>query len=1207
MSTTNLRAAAFLAEQARLDFRRGGASKVQCLPPNRACGNRCIPPNWDCRLRGEGNDPHLRAAGTGIDPVAGFANLQRGLTNIGRGIAKLNFSDVESGRRSLARGTAKLHPGDLKKKEEAKKAVYNYGMWVLTPVVIGIGAALTHKGLKSFKIYRNGVGADIDNTFREVTDKIARNTPFGIGEGIRAREAAGRRGLASMRSTELAQRETLGRRTETSTTFLQRTSARRNPKAGDGSAAINKALEAAKTNTTSVDEWYNRSLSAFWGVKRSGDLQKIAGDIGDGSLYSIDSTNTLLARSLGLRGTNGRPLELPGTDLTGESRQVRALIRSRIAAERENIAVGMRQASLNPKDAGEVQEYLRRNASEWQTGDVDVDNDLSKTIVNTMTGNDDARMADEFYRNTVKQFDTYYKDINDLVTNTPGLTTLNSRQRQLYQDAVRGHAKYLTGTMDFDMPIEGSGSIALLKKVYYRRRVVGKTARYATVTLTDTELATVAQELGINIKNRPPFSLERAINEHFEEKSRSMWDSPRARVKPKIVVRRYQAPATEAQQKLTQKEINTPEVGATSPTPETTEPKPNRRYKANINQITNRLIRAGYTPEEARIKAAEYIAEREARQATRGDSDDWTTRDEAHFQTWIHLDKRCGKSGIPDNLKCNKQTTPSSSSTNPFTGKKSQAPTEAGNNQESVFNPENAKKAGIGASVVATAALLATIGIKTGQVTQYRKNVSRSAVEAEKLSLELERTMKEQAASRLKKKVEDVTGFEASTYNFKDKGHDRGFSGMDSEPAWFGQTKNSRGAVVMLSYADDNKFTTRGQGSYKMVENGAFKQIWGDRDILPYANNISQPKGQDLDDVQFKNREQFLDKVGSIGGKKVRDVTKGVLSTADRIKQFDYLRQNVNERGFNPDALRAAAFVAAQRRLTGKPVDIMSYSNGGNVATEALAILQEMGYRDVKVVNVAGPTFGIFNHSRDNMRTWVSPGDEFFKYSNGAAFTGGNTQVLNNPNIPHGLSEKIDPNNKEFGANARENYKAGNSYMLDKQLQREAYTYLTVDKQRSRELLNEVAWRASENKGFEGDLKNLFGDESEAKATEFSKLLNSTNSSDEARDKIRDEIENRMLDVWYGGYNPTAVKNAQKDLRKEVIAQATPKAAPSRTTPRVRPQTPTSFSQRIQRLMEQNPGMSEEAARKEIQRRMRGRRSDAYTKAFELARQVPPA
>ncbi len=234
--------------------------------------------------------------------------------------------------------------------------------------------------------------------------------------------------------------------------------------------------------------------------------------------------------------------------------------------------------------------------------------------------------------------------------------------------------------------------------------------------------------------------------------------------------------------------------------------------------------------------------------------------------------------------------------------------------------------------------------------------------------------MRQQAASRTKKPVNEVTGYEASVYNFKDKGFDRGFSGSDGSPAYFGQTPNSRGAVVMLSYADDNKFTTRGQGSYKMATNGAFQEIWGEHDILPFANNISQPTRRAPDDITVSNRERLIDRAGPLKG-----AAKGALFTQEAVKNFDYLRENVNKRGFNPDAVRAAAFVAAQRRLTGKPVHLMSYSNGGNVATETLAILKEMGYRDVKVVNVAGPTFGMFSHGRDNMRTWVSQGDDFWK------------------------------------------------------------------------------------------------------------------------------------------------------------------------------------------------------------------------------------
>jgi hypothetical protein len=288
----------------------------------------------------------------------------------------------------------------------------------------------------------------------------------------------------------------------------------------------------------------------------------------------------------------------------------------------------------------------------------------------------------------------------------------------------------------------------------------------------------------------------------------------------------------------------------------------------------------------------------------------------------------------------------------------------------------------------------------------------------------------------------------------------------------------------------------------------------------------------------------------------------------------------------------------AQRRLTGKPVDIMSYSNGGNVATETLAILSEMGYRDVKVVNVAGPTFGIFNHSDDNMRTWVSEGDEFYKYSNGQAFVGGNTRMLKNKNIPHGLRDGIDPNNRETGATWRQNMKDKKSYLLDEQLQQEAYQYLTVDNKRANELVNEVIWRVGEDMKFEGDLGTLFGSSSTVAKSRFKGFLASM-PRDQARQQIKAELEGRMLDVWYGGYNPKQVKNAQKTIRQELLTYTTPSRPVQVRTPR-----PTSLSQRIERLMEQNPGMSREAARRRAQEQMRRpTKTDAYDLAYALTLQ----
>lgn len=454
-------------------------------------------------------------------------------------------------------------------------------------------------------------------------------------------------------------------------------------------------------------------------------------------------------------------------------------------------------------------------------------------------------------------------------------------------------------------------------------------------------------------------------------------------------------------------------------------------------------------------------------------------------------------------------------------------------------------------------------------------------MEAEKLAIEYERQFREQAAKRLKKRPQDVTDFEASVYNYNDKGQDRGFGAFESDAEWFGQTKQSKGAVVMLSYAD-----ARGKGGFNMVKGGAFQNIWGERDILPFANNISQPlSSDDLDHMQLLGREKVTKRAERIAGPVGAGAVKGAFTVKDALKRFEFLRKNVDERGFNPDAVRAAAFVVAQRRLTGKPVDIMSYSNGGNVATETLAILNDMGYRDVKVVNVAGPTFGIFKHADDNMRTWVSEGDEFYKYSGGKAYVGGNTRMLKNKNIPHGLRDGIDPNNRETGANWRQNMKDKKSYLLDEQLQQEAYQYLTVDNKRANELVSEVTWRVGENMKFEGDLGTLFGSDSDAAKSRFKNLLE-TQPRTQARQQIKAEIETRMLDVWYGGYNPKKVKRAQTAIRKELMTYTTPQSGAD-----VRPRRPAPMSQRITRLMEQNPGMSREAARRQIQQELRQRRS----------------
>jgi hypothetical protein len=137
------RTAAYLAARARLDAARSRSGKtsrsVNCNPPNVRCGGRCIPPSWDCRLKGEGPDPHLRAVKT--DPLSGFANIQRGLERITKGVTRGSFSEVEGGKRAIIRGVVKVTPGDIQQKKQLQKTLENRTR------AIGIGLAVVTGGL----------------------------------------------------------------------------------------------------------------------------------------------------------------------------------------------------------------------------------------------------------------------------------------------------------------------------------------------------------------------------------------------------------------------------------------------------------------------------------------------------------------------------------------------------------------------------------------------------------------------------------------------------------------------------------------------------------------------------------------------------------------------------------------------------------------------------------------------------------------------------------------------------------------------------------------------------------------------------------------------------------------------------------------------------------------------------------------------------
>ena len=1453
----------------RLDRRTSGT--IRCKPPNRRCGDRCIPPSWDCRLKGEGNDNHLKAAGTGSDPLAGFANLERGISRIGKGALKLSFAEVEGGRRAIARGAAKLSPGDLQKKKELQQTVYNYGIAVGAPLTVAIFAALSHKGLKSFRGYREGPGRQIDEVAGNAMRTVARNMPFGAGENYRRREAAGVNSVRSqanaLSNLEAGGLAGVSRRASTGN-FLRRTAAaqRAASTTNEGVATVHSALnkvdlnEKGQPSKLGYIEWEDRSLQAFWGTPRTAAMVPDWVPSGSGSsLFGLVATNDLISRSFNITPKPALPLKTQTLDVVNN-------IAINLRKSGEEIATSMRQAGLNPTSPQDVSRYIRSVPLDSGIPE-SVRGRLYDTLEVAVVSKDYTTQAKSFYSNTLRGFDQFFGELSSSVIQRPSINN-PQRDRSFWRDGTLAHAEVLARRIGFDVgPINDTGLAAVVKKAYHGSRVwTNKRVFKTDVILTRTEALTAASELarsrgmqepsnatdaisllndalgGGNEAQRPTrvrsFSLVQAPAPERPTPPAAPPAAPRAARRRSEAariadIRRERNPdgtpryptieAAQAELRRRQGRTDALRRDYTDPSKRTGKPcgksfvprarkcsKPTSRGyadkprpQAGSSPRERKSYPAGYIPKQikrshkvsketekdvgsiaeraakvaavagvvaggvavarnrkpigaaikksnpelyrqasVRARLAGRSAQRAGRQVreqaartynraqlvtgittinalsskqiqdglnkvpqewqsqvrslvgkakvgaaamvlradsstlidvdvknnfstfkhvgghylTIGSVDDslllfrshsdtpidtgggqkagryimdftvdlknsqkenltpeqssrlvrstkamfnkqveqipdnslisvtaykddgigdkrtrvynkwgfralpnmnqenlWAVKREGKFSkfeddeldgvAWLlkqnesrsdrantkRLDKRCGKSGIPAHRKCHVPTAPPSASV-----------TETARQLAS----NRAVQIGAGAAAVGSALLFHKHLRGQRRIEKYRANVAKSAIEAEKLAKEYERSFREDAAVRLKKPVQEVTGFEASVYNFKDKGYDRGFGGFDSSPEYFGQTPNSRGAVVMLSYADDGRHTTRGQGSFKMATSGAFNKIWGEHDIMPYANNISQPNKTAPDDLDNLRFNKLADKIESVLGEPGRSAAETLRTLTQIPGRFEYLRANVDSRGFNPDSVRIAAFVAAQRRLTGKPVHMMSYSNGGSAATEALAILSEMGYRDVKVVNVAGPTFGIFSHKPENMQTWVSEGDEFWKMSGGRAFQGSRVNKLTNDKIPHGLMEGIDPNDPRTGSKAKENVKAKNSYLLDEQLQREAYTFLTVDKKRSQELIDEVVWRATTDKPPEGDIGALYGSSAAAKLSEYKRRLFAVDGEAKAavKEDIRSEIEERMIETWYGGYKPAAVKRRARELRADLKKQAQPAA-----------------------------------------------------------------
>lgn len=644
----NLRTAAYLATRERLDARR--RAKLKCNPPNRPCGSRCIPPDWDCRLKGEGEDPHLLAVGKGSDPVSGLANIERGISRIGKGVVKLSFSEVEGGRKAIARGTAKLAAGDLKRKSEIRKRTDKFLGALLIPASAIVGATLIHRGLNNFRGYRQGVGQRVEVAARSAIDLVKLNIPI-YGARVRARREAGVAAVAAVNRIT-------GQITSTGPDSLYENAGQRRSLGAFASQSsdVDPFVVGALNNSTSrVDrspnnyrkpsgenysEWHTKSLAAFWDTQRPQSVTP-AGAPSGGSVFSIHAANQLLASAFELESPRGRDFKAEGTSVVDG-------IRRALEINGNAVRTSMQEAGLDHTNEEIVKAFIGRVG-----GSSSSDNQATQILVTAVRRTDYETQAKNLYGRTVSSYDQLFRRVTDDVQQAPSIDLVtergnaaqraalqNARRNSFFNDAVEAHSSYLASKLELPAPVYGSDSAVIARQAYYVRNVAGpnklNSNQKVSFSLTRNQAYNAGLEIARATGVTPPSTAEAAM-QLINDTYGATRHGPRGL-----------GPISLA----TGTRNTTPRARPTTAAPRTA--KRRLRSEAEIMQM---LIRGGMSQEAAQNEAARIVAKR-------GDeAEDFASRLDAYLETLTRFDfkageqrlgKPCGNSHIPKAHECRK-------------------------------------------------------------------------------------------------------------------------------------------------------------------------------------------------------------------------------------------------------------------------------------------------------------------------------------------------------------------------------------------------------------------------------------------------------------------------------------------------------------------------------------------------------------------------
>jgi hypothetical protein len=660
------RTAAYLAARARLDAARSRSGKtsrsVNCNPPNVRCGGRCIPPAWDCRLKGEGPDPHLRAVKT--DPLSGFANIQRGIGRISRGVTRGNFSEVEGGKRAIIRGVVKTVPGDIQQKKQLQKTLENRTR------AIGIGLAVVTGGLGMHAIlmksnlygYRQGWGKDINQATRAGVSRVLDSLPVLGAQRAATRAAVGTNlGAAAARASVPAPNVSA----IPGTTVLSATDRDSHSALQQSLNRINGATRSGAAGTSgNLENWNQRHNSAFWNATRKSDITGV-GAPARVSIYAEPSAQEYLGNQFGV----------PPGERSSRS-GVKAALQARFDEERRGLVSLAQQQGLRVRrgpngdtiDSKDINAFVSGVVRSRPIADTAVRQSVEAHVRSVLT-KAPSSYTNEVYNASVLSFDSFYKDTARDIRSIPGAATgrriatpLTAGSNELLRNTNTYRSTYLAGELRARTQMAGPAHAELVQAAYYHTRVVGTNA--SSYEIPDRLAFNAASELS----GRSITSRSEAIGIINRETGFSG-----ARVATTA------APRTAA--------------------PRTTgQPRPATRRLRSRSELISTLTKGGLSAEAAAAEADRIISRR-------GDSEDLPPRVAAYLELRNDFvagkkgqGKPCGESHIPKAHECN-------------IGKGKTA------------SPETGKRSNTGAKVAVAAALVGAAALGGRAAFKNRQNI----------------------------------------------------------------------------------------------------------------------------------------------------------------------------------------------------------------------------------------------------------------------------------------------------------------------------------------------------------------------------------------------------------------------------------------------------------------------------------------------------